>query len=402
MRVLAVAVFSLVTLTACSSDEGPKVPAVSPAVDLGVGQHTLYNLSVASGGGVVAVAWNDYDEEAAVEAPQVVVSSDGGASFAEPVAVDPSDPYVAYPQVAVSGDATIFVGVTLYEENESDGRPGLYRSDDKGATFELVADLVDGPRVYFSEVGTSVAVSPDGETVLMSWTTPGDTESPATHVAVVSQDGGVSFGSPIELSAETGGGRARAFFDEDGAGVVATEHIPLPDAPEPTPANPNPVTFTPQATLWPFENGTFGDGRALTAAATPALDQGPGASGRVVAWWEPSGDAAALRAAVNAESGASASDVLAAPLRVPANVEVVSDSGGTWFLTMDIPDIEGVKPAPLVLARQRDDGPASIVSAFTAEVTRSGEEFDLASVGDETVLIVWFDDGTIRSQRISG
>lgn len=387
--------------TACSGDE-LKAPTAEAVVDVAAAEHTPYNLSVAASEDLVAIAWNDYDDEAAVEAAAVAVSTDGGATFGAPVIVDPTDPYAAYPQVAMTESGVIYVGVTLYEENEADGRPGLYRSADKGATFDLVADLADAPRVSFTAVGTSVAVSPDGETVLMTWAAPGDDDGPGPLVAVASTDGGATFGDPIDLAPQAGAGRARAFFDAERAGVVATEHIPIADAPAPTPANPNPVTFVPQATLWPFEKGAFAAGRALTSEPAEALDEGPGASGTAVAWWEPSAESASLRTASVTDAKSAATDVLPAPLRVPAPVEVASDADGSWFLTMDVPDAEGVEPAPLVLARARDGGASEVVPVLDATATRSGEEFDLAVIDDGKVLVAWLADGSIRTRRVSG
>lgn len=396
MRKFAMLTAGALALAACSGEPEPKVDA---AVEIGSAAHTAYNLSAARGGDLVAVAWNDYDDVAAVEAPFVAVSTDAGRTFEVPVPLDPDEPYAAYPQLAMSDDGTIYVAVTLYEVDEGDGRAALYRSDDRGATFDLVADLTDMPRVAFSEVGTSVAVSPDGETVIIAWTTPPTESAPSAQTAVVSVDGGTTFGEAVALADDAGGGRVRAYFDADGAGVIGTEHIALPDAPEPTPANPNPVTFTRQATVWRLDDGGFAPGRPLTAETVEPLDAGPAASGSTAAWWEPSGDGAALRFASNSDQPTDTRDVIV-PLQKPANVEVVSDDSGTWFLTIDVQDAEGVAPAPLVLARQRGDD-AVPVSVFTASITRSGEEYDLASVGDDTVVIAWLDNNIVRAQRVT-
>lgn len=261
MRKIALYAVAL-ALAGCSDDGGTSEATPGGIVDVGTAAHTPYNLSTASGGGVTAVVWNDYDDEAAVEVPLVAVSTDGGGTFGAPVQIDPSDPYVAYPQVAIDSLGTVLVGVTLYEENEGDGRAGLYRSTDKGATFELVADLTDAPRVAFGEVGTTIAVSPDGDTVVMGWSEPNEQGANGRLVGVVSTDGGASFSEAEELADQAGNGRPRAFAGESGIGVIGIDMVPLADAPAPTPAEPNPITAAPQVMLYPVLNGSFGGRRA--------------------------------------------------------------------------------------------------------------------------------------------
>lgn len=395
MRRRTVSVVGVVALVACSGGDG--TPTLGEVVEVGSTQHTPYNLSIAAGGDTVGVAWNDYDDVAAVEAPFVVTSTDGGETFGEPVAVDPTDPYVAYPQLAVTSSGVMYAGVTLYEENEGDGRAGLYRSTDQGRTFELVADLDDAPRVAFTAVGTTIAASPDGDVVVMAWSSPGTDEVPGALVAVLSTDGGETFGEPVELAAEVGAGRPRAYADADGAGVIAIVRTPIPDAPAPTPAEPNPVTSTAGVNRYPVTGSGFGPAEPMTGDDALTADDGPAAGGSDVAWWSVTGEGAFMLRSTN---GSADRDVLSEPLALTAPVEAVAGADATWILTIAVPDPEGVQPAPLVLARATEDEIA-VIDGFAPPVTRSGEEYDLAVVDDDDAMVAWFDDGRVVAQRIT-
>lgn len=385
-------------LVACSGDDRNEPTAITlgAPIEVGTTAHTPYNLSVGADDDLVAVAWNDYDDAAATEAPYVATSTDGGTTFGAPVLVDPENPYVAYPQVAVAA-GTIFVGATLYEQDEADGRPALYASTDSGASFVKVADLTESPRVLFTAVGTTIAVSPDGKTVVMAWSSPSADGATAELVGVVSTDGGTTWSEPAVLG-QAGAGRPRAYAGPDGAGVAAIVMQPLDDPPAPTPANPNPVTASAEMTVIPVDGDSFGQPTVI--ATEGVVDEGPGASAdssTVTAWWQAVDSGAGLQ--VMMKPGGSAVAVQSGSLPRTAPAEVAAVSGGAWVLTIEVPEGDGVEPASLALFRVPDGGTTLEAGDFPSKVTRSGEEYDVAALSDGAAFVVWFDDGTVQALK---
>jgi hypothetical protein len=116
---------STATVVACGDDaSGSREVTVREPVVVGTGEFTNYNTSIAAGGPkgeVVTVVWNDYDDVQVVERPFVVTSADGGAIFSKPVLIDPDDPYLAYPDLAVDDAGTIFAAVTRYADGDATG-----------------------------------------------------------------------------------------------------------------------------------------------------------------------------------------------------------------------------------------------------------------------------------------
>ena len=410
----ALAAVAALALASCSSGGGSDAEATTTTViaakvgkpaTVATTAHTPYNLSTSAGGDVLAVAWNDYDEDAGTEAPMVAVSTDGGESFGKPVALDPDDPYVAYPQVAVTDDGDVYVGVTLYEDGEEDGRPGLYRSTDEGASFELVADLDDAPRVSFTIVGTTVAVSPDGEQVVMGWTTPGANGTAGALYGAVSADGGTTFADPVELDPVAGAGRPRAYAGSGGSGVASVVAVPLANAPKPTPANPNPVTSSPKVELFEVQGAGFGEGVPLTSTDEPAADEGPGAAGTdgdpVVAWWLAEKGGASLVGAEVAGKDVAPVALLPKALEVPSPIDVAVDQDGTWWVaTLEAPVGDGSDPAPLALVAVADGADPKVVEGVDPTVTRSAEEFDVTALPDGGAFVVWFDGEAVKAQSV--
>ncbi len=390
------AVTAALLLTGCSSS-APVEPRADTPITVATASHTPFNLSASSRGGLVAVGWNDYDEDAAVEHPAVAVSTDQGATFGAPVAVDPKDPYVAYPEVAVTEGGDIFVGVTLYEKDESDGRAGLYRSQDRGATYSLVADLASAPRVSFADNGTSIAVSPDGKTIVMSWLAPAEGDQPWSLVGVVSVDGGTTLGKAVVLSADAGAARPFAYAGAEGAGVVAISNVPIPNAPKPTPAMPNPVTSWKQVTSYPVDGTGFGPGVAETTESDAALDAGPaGLATGTRAWWQKSGKTAAMTVRLGSATSAAP---LATPFARPAPIEAVISGQDTWFLSANVPLGDSVPTAPLVLSRSAAGSPTQVLTAVSPVVSRSADDYALAGL-DAGVVLVWFEKGAVRAQAV--
>lgn len=395
-RTAAVGATAAMLLAGCSSS-APVEPSAATPVTVATARHTPFNLSASGRGGLIAVGWNDYDEDAAVEHPYVAVSSDQGATFGAPVTVDANDPFVAYPEVAVTERGDVFVGVTLYEKDEGDGRAGLYRSQDRGATYSLIADLTEAPRVSFADNGTSIAVSPDGKTVVMSWLAPTEGDQPWSLVGVVSVDGGTTFGKAVVLSADAGAARPFAYAGAEGAGVVAISNVPIPNAPKPTPAVPNPVTSWQQVTTYPVDGSAFGPGVAVTSQSDEALDAGPaGLATGTRAWWQKSGTTAAFTVRL----GSAASGVpLATSFARPAPIEAAISGQDTWFLSANIPPGDSVPTAPLVLSRSAAGAPTQVVTAVSPVVSRSADDYALAGL-DAGVLLVWFEKGAVRAQAV--
>lgn len=393
----------------CSSDSdsaststtaaGP--PVVGEPVTIGTGDFTIYDVTAGAAGEHAAVGWNDYDEDAAVERPFVATSDDGGATFGDGAPLDPSSDYAAYPQVVVLEDGSQLVGATVYDEGDPDGQAALYRSED-GETFEQVALAPDdAPRVYFSDIGTTTAASPDGNTVVLAWLSPpeGDAGS-GPLVAMVSTDGGDTFGDVQVLSEEPSPTVPRAVVTGDTAGVAFIDQIPLENPPAPTPAQPNPVTATLVASVALADaDGTFADPVAVQGEDTPALPVAPGVAatpdgGLQVAWWSPdAANAPVLLTATGTADGAFGDPIEADhTFEASATVDVAVDgSGGAWLLTLD---------GESLMLLEATDTAATPVSDLSATVTVSADMYDLAPL-DVGVLVASYEGADVVTRRVT-
>lgn len=396
-----------VAAVGCSSDSSSSTtttlgpPEVGDPVTVATGEFTIYDVTAGAAGEHAAVAWNDYDDVAAIEQPFVATSADAGASFGDGFTLDPSTPYAAYPQVIVLEDGSLLVGATVYEEGDADGQAALYRSDD-GETFEQVALAPDdAPRVYFSDIGTTTAASPDGQTVVMAWLSPAEGDAVSGPlVAMVSTDGGATFGDVQVLSDEPSPTTPRAVVTGGRAGVAFIDRIPLPNPPAPTPAQPNPITATLVVSVSLADaDGTFADPVAVQGEDTPALPVAPGVAatpdgGVQVAWWAP--DAANLPLLLTATGTADGTfgDPVEADhsFETSAPVDVAVDgTGGAWLLTLD--------GESLVLL-QATAASVTEVSDLSATITVSADMYDLAPL-DTGVLVASYEGADIVARRVT-
>lgn len=407
LRLVVAAMAVAAAAAGCSSSDSSSTtttlgpPVIGEPVTIATGEFTIYDITAGAAGEHAAVAWNDYDEVAAIERPFVATSDDGGATFGDEVALDPSTPYAAYPQVIVLEDGALLVGATVYEEGDEDGQAALYRSDD-GETFEQVALAPDdAPRVYFSDIGTTTAASPDGQTVVMAWLTPPeDNAASGPLVAMVSTDGGDTFGDVQVLSEEPSPAVPRAVVTGDRAGVAFIDRIPIPNPPAPTPAQPNPVTATLVASVALADaDGTFADPVTVQGEDTPALPVAPGVAatpdgGLQLAWWSPdAANAPVLLTATGTADGTFGDPVEADhTFEASATVDVAVDgAGGAWLLTLD---------GESLMLLEATDTAATPVSDLSATVTVSADMYDLAPL-DVGVLVASYEGADVVTRQVT-
>ena len=144
-------------------------------------------------------------------------SSDGGESWSIPVTVSPTGQYCYEPQVAASGDGSHLVAVWL----RADGSTGNYvvqsrASVDGGATWSTPVDLsaagggADLAQIVASTVGGRFTA------VWQRW-------NGSHHIvqAVTSSDDGVTWGTPVNLSAAGGNAAAPQLTTSTDGGRVA-------------------------------------------------------------------------------------------------------------------------------------------------------------------------------------
>lgn len=382
------------------------VPVVGDPVVVGSQEFANYNSSIGiSGDGKsVAVGWNDYNDTDVAEQPYVAISKDGGATFAKPVLIDPTSPYVAYPNLVVVDDGTILAGVTMYDNGDIDGRAGLYRSAGSGAPFVKVADLADAPRVAFTSTGAIVAASANGKTVVLAWSVAAPDGSPNGMVAVVSTDGGATFGDAQKITERSAGGwtgSPAAFVDGDGhAGVVFETQYRAPGV-RPTPADPNPGTPVLYLAM-ADDTGTFGDAVALRGTDFPSSGAGVGAAVHGdsvgIAWWETSdaGDTLMFAEWSGKALGEPAKIGTTETLSKAPPEVAIDDDGVAWIA---IPDT--AEKMSLLLFRSRNGKPFEPVDAAVGSLKpESFEPFALAGLPDGGVMSVWFDDAEVKVRRV--
>jgi hypothetical protein len=128
---------------------------------------------------------------------------------------------------------------------------------------------------------------------VLSWghASEGPDDVSATY-AVVSADGGRTFGPPQLVTEidDTCLTRVQSFASAEALGVATPLAIPIPGAPEPTPANPDPVDSTPSlGVALAGSDGMFGEPIEVEQPGDLAGFQGPGAaragSTTHEAWW---------------------------------------------------------------------------------------------------------------------
>ncbi len=388
----------LAALAAAACTSGPEVaerPSVGEPIVVGSAEFTPYNLSVAAtpSGDTVAVAWNDYDADAAEEHPFVATSTDALETFGAPLPVDPRSPFVAYPQLAMDEEGDTLIATTNYEADEGDGRPALYATAEEEVV--PVVDLTAAtPRVAFGDTGTTIATGADGRQVLLAWLAPApDADSPGPLVAAVSEDAGRTWGEPQVVNERPAAVRTRAFAAGDQLGIAYIEDVPIPDAPVPTPAQPNPVTSTPVASIVLLDDdGTFGDPIAANDTDQPAAMLGPGVGGGedgevLLAWGVPTEDGDTTIVAAADEDDGFAGPLTVATLDAPPlAIEATIDGDGTGWVAL-------ATDADLLLYRIVDDEVASVEVDAVPQPT--AEMVDLAPLEEGGVVLANLEDGDV-------
>jgi hypothetical protein len=145
-------------------------------------------------------------------------SSDGGRTFASPIQIGGRAEF--WPVLRVADDGTLFVAWTHWQLDVLLDKKDPYSN----AAWTYVAKSIDGGRSLGAPVLVesnrpvaahyymSMAVTPDGESVTTSWfdytpfsipSLPQPGREAVTMWASTSHDGGMTFGPPVEISADT-------------------------------------------------------------------------------------------------------------------------------------------------------------------------------------------------------
>lgn len=386
-------------------------------VDVADGAVSNVSIDASSDGRTVAVGWYVLDDASGEEQAKVAVSSDGGETFGDPVVV--AEPAVEYPQVAVLDDGEILVGAITYDIESlvvpDDPKswaswPVIYRSSDGGRSFEFDVDLRDqvGPRVLTGTMPTSLGASPDGQTLVFSFqdNTPEEavaagapTRVDGTNAiptwAMVSTDGGESFGAPHVVAASTCSCcRSTAFVAEGRAGVA----MRLLDPVDETSDERNPAMNLADA------SGNFGeptpihdDDYVLELAGCPA--SGPGVAGSPgllhAAWWT---DAEGREGWWYSEGPTP--EQMGEPVRLPAPqsityaVDLAADQQGrSWVVGMHWPDAKDTRYHLLLWFVDAEANPTNL--GLTPTVDAAAQGYDVTDLPDAG-LLAWIDDGVVR------
>ena len=427
--VVAVAVAAVLALTACGGggdgEEGASTATTDGAGDppgtLVVGEGATSNVSIdtSTDGSMVAAAWYELDEATGVERSLVATSTDGGATFGDPVVVD--EPATQDPQVAVLDDGTILVGALTYDAerlvdpDDPLSWPGwmvLFRSEDEGRTFEQIADLEDeiGERMLTLTEPSGMAASADGQTVLFAWQDrtpaeflqgdepqPGEDSEARPVWASVSTDGGTTFSEPEPVAPSSCGCcRVEAFMAGDAPGVAYRGLQPV----DPTHDERDPELVQADAA------GTFAepveisdDAYVLPLDGCPA--SGPGvasADGTThVAWWTETDGVPGWWYATGPDGGPFGEPVsLPAEPSITYSVELALDGEGTsWITGTDW----GTPEHHLLLWAVPDEGEPSAVEDQSVPLSTATEGFDVAGL-PVGAAVAWLHAGAVKVRLV--
>ncbi|MFN8017269.1 MAG: sialidase family protein [Acidimicrobiales bacterium] len=375
------------------------------------------SIDASSDGRTVAVGWYVLDDASGEEQAKVAVSSDGGETFGEPVVV--AEPAVEYPQVAVLDDGDILVGAITYDLESlvvpDDPKswaswPVIYRSGDGGRSFDLDVDLRDqvGPRVLTGTMPTSLGASPDGRTLVFSFqdNTPEeavdagapsrvDGTSAIPTWAMVSTDGGASFGAPQVVADSTCSCcRSSAFVAEGRAGVAMRLLEPVDaSSDERNPA----MTLADASGRVGEPTPIHDDDYVLELAGCPA--SGPGVAGSPgllhAAWWTE----AEGREGWWYSEGPTP-EQMGEPVRLPAPqsityaVDLAADQQGrSWVVGMHWPDSKDTRYHLLLWFVDAEEQPTDL--GLTPTVDAAAQGYDVTDLPDAG-LVAWIDDGVVR------
>lgn len=424
----AASVACAVALVACSGggDDGAATTtstaeASDPPGTVVVGEGATSNVSIdtSTDGTIVAAAWYELNDETGAERSLVATSTDGGASFDEPVVVD--EPATQDPQVAVNDDGTILVGTLTYDAerlvdpDDPLSWPGwmvLFRSDDEGRTFEQVADLEDqtGERMLTLSEPPGMAASADGRTIMFAWQDrtpaeflgagepiPGEDTVARPVWASVSTDGGETFSAPRAAAPSSCGCcRIEAFVAGDAPGVAYRGLQPV-DA---THDERDPELVQADAA------GNFGepvevsdDAYVLPLDGCPA--SGPGvasADGTThVAWWTETDGEPGWWYATGPDGGPFGEPVaLPAEGSISYSLELALDAEGTSWITgtnWDVPDHH------LLLWEVPADGAPTAVEDQFVPLSTATEGFDVAGL-PVGAAVAWLHEGEVKVRLV--
>lgn len=251
--VLALALTGVSGVARAVDDPGP--PRVAGAVQVTqnptpVRAHSSPQIAVNPDNGELVVVESDVRGSRACS---VHLSVDGGRTWA-PGGNPMVDPYTdcgffaeygPYATTAFGPDGTLFVAFVASElldrvRNDTPRHVFLARSDDGGRTFTTsrVFDAPDGNIDRGLNKGPMLAVDPNDESrVYVGWRqgvfSPNATEKLKSNVAA-SDDGGRTFGAPVDLTDERGGDYPAIAVDGDGTvhAVYWTRTWGVPPTPE--------------------------------------------------------------------------------------------------------------------------------------------------------------------------
>lgn len=414
-------------LGACSSGDGDTAATstTSGAADpdgtviVGTGATSNVSIDTSTDGTIVAAAWYELNDETGVERSLVATSTDGGATFGEPVVVD--EPATQDPQVAVNDDGTILVGALTYDAerlvdpDDSLSWPGwmvLFRSDDEGRTFEQVADLEDqiGERMLTLTEPPGMAASADGRTIVFAWQdrtpaallaagepVPGEDSVARPVWASVSTDAGETFSTPRAVAPSSCGCcRVEAFVAGAAPGVAYRGLQPV----DPTHDERDPELVQADAA------GTFGepveihdDAYVLPLDGCPA--SGPGvasADGTThVAWWTETDGEPGWWYATGPDGGPFGEPVaLPAEGSITYSLELALDGERTSWITAtnwDEPEHH------LLLWQVPADGEPSAVEDQFVPLSTATEGFDVAGL-PVGAAVAWLHEGEVKVRLV--
>jgi hypothetical protein len=168
-----------------STDDGV---SFGTPVNLSSNATNSYAPAVVISGSTVLVAWVDNDDIV------VARSTDGGVSFGTPVNLSNNAGISETPAVVISGNTVL---VAWDDDTPGNSEIFVARSTDGGVSFGTPVNLSSNAGNSYD---ASMVIS--GSSVLVAWDddTPGNSEIFVAR----STDGGVSFGTPVNLSSNAG------------------------------------------------------------------------------------------------------------------------------------------------------------------------------------------------------
>ena len=247
VRILAITVASAVLATACVATSPPSsapgdgsvapsiasrspgvTPSPTPFAPRVIGQPVFVadvtadvsrpSLAIDPIRNRVYVAWTTNPNETD-NVSFIATSSDGGRTFGSPVQIPGRGEF--WPVLKVTSDGTLVVAWTHWQSDvlldpkdqySTAGYQYVAKSSDGGQTLSAPVQVEHGGHPKVEHVYMNTAVSSDGKTISVSWfdytpfsipSLPQPGREAVTMWAATSNDGGATFGEPVEISANT-------------------------------------------------------------------------------------------------------------------------------------------------------------------------------------------------------